>query len=314
MYEHYDYVIYHKNCYDGFTGLFVLSLTKYMDDRTIIYPDVPSATTIPSNIDNKNIIIIDVAYSKQILSNIVKRVKKMTFIDHHLSIRSDVEELDIPSIHEIVYDVNKSGASLTWEYFFPQKTLPKFIKYVQDNDIGTWKLKHTIPFITALELQYNTYPSKYNLEHWKSLLDDSIVANMIKDGILYNQYKDYLVHNNSKKISMHYFPSNKIHNMYPNIANTIGQYKVAVYNGVTCPNTASLSINILDNNDCDFVIFWVLNLNQNKYILQLRSKTVDVSEIAKTFGGGGHALASACAIDANKFTIQDLFMSFRVYK
>lgn len=309
-YHLYDYVIYHKNCMDGFTGFFLLTLTNKIHHRAIIYPDVPSANSSPPNIDNKNVIIIDVAYKKNIISDIINKAKKMTFIDHHISIRDDILSLNISYPHEIIYDEKKSGASLVWNYFFSHKTkkIPFFIKYIEDNDIGAWKLKYTIPFMSALEVKYPTIPTKENLAHWENLFNKQEVAKLIKKGKTYAEYRDYLIDQNVKKYSLESFPGEKLYSMHPIIFKSPGQYRVVVYNGGGCPSTSHLSIKFLQKVNCDFIIFWVLNMDRKEYVLQFRSNKVDVSEIAKLFGGGGHKLASACSIPENKFNITELFM------
>ena len=306
--ELYNYVIYHKNCLDGFTGYFILTLTNTIDDKAFIYPDVPSATIIPPNINNKNVIIIDVAYKKSILSEIMKKASKVTFIDHHISIRDDVASLNVTIPHKVIYDEQKSGASLAWNYFFPKRKIPYLVKYIEDNDIGAWKLKHTIPFISALEVMYPTNPTIENLYHWKKLLDKKEIIRLIKKGYIYNEYRDYLIDQNIRRYSMELFPGEKVYNMYSNFFESPGQYKVIVYNGSGCPSSSHLSIKFLQKIKCDFIIFWVLNMDRKEYVLQFRSTNVDVSEIAKLFGGGGHTLASACAIPTSKFNITDLFM------
>lgn len=307
-FEYYDYVIYHKNCFDGFTGFFILTLTNRIHDRAIIYPDVPSTNNLPPGIEDKNVIIIDVAYKKSIIMNILSKVKKMTFIDHHISIRDDILSLNISYPHEIIYDENKSGASLVWNYFFRKEKIPLFVRYIEDNDTGTWKLKHTMAFINALEVNYPPIPTKENLQQWNKLLDRNEVRKLIKRGNIYNEYRNYLIDQNVRKYSLESFPGEKLYNMFPDMFEKPGQYRVAVYNGSGCPTTSHLSIKFLQKVNCDFVIFWVLNLDRKEYVLQFRSKKVDVSRIAKLFGGGGHTLASACSISVSKIHIDDLFM------
>ena len=63
------------------------------------------------------------------------------------------------------------GASLIWKYLLPNKQIPLFIKYVEDNDTGTWKYAKTKPFIFALGINYTMTPSFDNLKKWKTLLN-----------------------------------------------------------------------------------------------------------------------------------------------
>ena len=309
MAEKYNYVIYHKNCLDGFTGFFILTLTDTINENAIIYPDVPSSSNIPPNIDNKNVIIIDVAYKKEVLSEIFKRAKQALFIDHHISIRDDVLRMDVSYPNKIIYNEYNSASVLVWKHFFGKKTskIPQFVRYIQDNDIGTWELKYTFPFISALNVNYSTQPTKENLEHWNKLFDKKEINRLVKKGLVYQEYSDYLVDQNIKKYSLEAFPSEKIFNDFPGFFGKTGQYKVVVYNGNGCPATAQLSTKFLDKIDCDFVILWVQNLDRKQYVLQFRSKNVDVANIAKLFGGGGHTLASACSISTDKYNIADLF-------
>ncbi len=61
----YNYIIYHKNCFDGFTSLIIFIKSNNYEKKHTIYPDVPSSNKIPPNIKGKNIIIMDVAYKKR---------------------------------------------------------------------------------------------------------------------------------------------------------------------------------------------------------------------------------------------------------
>ena len=54
----YNYVIFHKNCMDGFSGFFILYTSHTIDGTAHIYPDVPSARSVPPKIDGKDIIIL----------------------------------------------------------------------------------------------------------------------------------------------------------------------------------------------------------------------------------------------------------------
>src|SRR5262249_25358010 len=42
-----------------------------------------------------------------------------------------------------VFDMERSGARLAWEYFFPEKDPPWLVNYVQDRDLWRWKLPHS---------------------------------------------------------------------------------------------------------------------------------------------------------------------------
>ena len=54
--------------------------------------------------------------------------------------------------------------------------------------------------------------------------------------------------------------------------------------------------------DCDFVVIWYFDHTRQEHRVSLRSfhENVDVSEIAKSFGGGGHKSAAGFTLDKDK--------------
>lgn len=306
----YDYVIFHKNCIDGYSSFIVLTSTKYVSSDAIIFPDVPSAKNAPPKIDGRNIIIMDVAYKYDVLNEIIKRSNTVTFIDHHITIHNDVLRLknDHNKKINIFYDENESGASLTWKFFNKKKKLPDFLKYVKDNDIGKWKYSNTHAFIAALEVNYELTPDEMTINKWKKLFKIEIVKKLIGRGKIYEEYIEYLLKINSKKYSMELFPSEKIYETYNFGFSKPAQYKVAVICGSGCPSTSLLGLKLMNTLDCDFALIWLLHMDKKEYVISLRSKTLDVGKIAQIFGGGGHKLASAFSISIKLFNIQEMFM------
>jgi oligoribonuclease NrnB/cAMP/cGMP phosphodiesterase (DHH superfamily) len=305
----YNYAIYHKNCPDGFSSLMVLLKSKMITQDAIIYHDVPSAYYPPKNIDDKDLIIMDVAYKYNVLRDICERAKSVVFIDHHVTIKEDVEKLkdNFKKKITIIYDEKESGASLTWKFFFTGEKMPLFIKYIKDNDIGAWKYKETKPFIYSLRVKYDIDLKSDIVKKWKELFKDSKVKKLVKIGEIYEEYANSLLDENVRKYSMEAFPSEKIYLKFTDYFKKPGQYKVAVICGSGCPSTSLLGNKIMEVVDCDFAIIWTYNMERKEYILSFRSGEIDVGEIAKIFGGGGHKLASACSFSSEKYHIQDLF-------
>lgn len=306
----FNYVIFHRNCLDGFSAFIILTSTGMITDNAIIYPDIPAAKEVPPDLHNKNVVIMDVAYKKEILEQIFKEAKYVLFIDHHITIRNDVLQLITiySDRHEVVYDDSKSGASLTWEYFYPDKKMPKFVKYIQDNDTGAWKLKNTSYFILGLQVNYPLNLSRENIEKWNELYNNDEVKRLIKLGNKYSDYEKYLLDINAKRYTLELFPSEQVFHDYEDFFEKPGQYRVAVINGA-CPSVSLLGKKIVNEIDCDFCMIWNFHLDKKEFLISFRSKSVDVGEIAKLFGAGGHKFASACTIPLNKYIITDLFFS-----
>jgi len=303
----YNYIIYHKKCIDGFSGFFVFLKTKQWDPKPIVYPDVPSTKQIPPDIEGKNVISIDVAYSPNIVEEISKRANKYTFLDHH---KTDIEEIrNIEKNYSnlnVIYDEKESGASLTWNSFFPNLEMPTFLKYVKDNDIGEWKYKESLDFIAGLEVNYKLDPELKILKQWDNLLDNKKLLDLVNTGKKYNEYKYFLI--NKTRPTIKNFPSKKFVDKNHQLLNRENRYRIGLVE-CGCPSPSLVGKHVMENyDDLDFCIIWRYDLKSKKYFLSLRGSEkagVDVGEIAKYFGGGGHKYASGCSLPG-KYKIEDL--------
>ncbi len=298
----YDFVIYHKNCLDGYTAYLVLYSSGKIAKNAIINPDVPYTIEIPENVKDKNVIILDVSYSKHILTGIIDLAKHVTYIDHHISSMNYLD--NVQEKYKLKFnkycDINECGASLAWKYFYKKQPMPKLITYIKDNDIGIWKHKHTMPVITYINVNFSTHPK--DVKSWKVLLDDIYVYKISRTGKIYCEYMNYLMDSFSGKYCIKMFPSAKIAKM---LNCNVGQYKVVVVNG-GCPSNYIGKI-MLDKIMCDFCLIWTLDLGRQTYVISLRSKEIDVEYIANKFGGGGHKLASAFSMSSVEYNIEDMF-------
>ena len=309
--QKYNYIIYHKDCLDGYSGLFIAYYYGAFDESSHIYPDVPSARTIPPGIKDKDILIIDVAYNIDLLEKIIEKSNSVTFIDHHDTIYKDVMSLldknEFKTKLTVIFDREKCGSSLVWNKFFPDIKRPSFIKYVEDHDTGTWKHIKTKFFIFGLESNYKLIPSLENLEIWKKLLNKDIVKQLCEEGLIINKYHTKLIEQNYGKYSLESFPGTKIYGTFKEYFKKIGQYSVAVYCGLSCPSVNGISEKLLNSVECNFTMIWTLNIDKKEYIISMRSREVDVGSIAKLFGGGGHKFAAAFTISSSIYNILDLF-------
>jgi len=136
-------VLYHRDN-DGFGAAYAiykagLDVIKYISVQ--YYEDVPK---IPGT--TETLIIVDFSYPKEALLKLAQKYYVIV-IDHHKTsydelVKNRVSELDINSLH-IVFDLEKSGAVITWEYFNPDKDVPTILKYVQDYDLWQHELPGT---------------------------------------------------------------------------------------------------------------------------------------------------------------------------
>lgn len=299
----FDYIIYHKNCFDGFSSFFLIHNKNLLTDDALIYPDYPYSKSIPPEIKDKNLIIVDVAYNIKLIKEIANQVKELYFIDHHISIHKDMENLQLPNT-TVIYDKTKSGSRLIWDTFYNSVKIPAFIKYIEDYDTGKFSLNLTKQFMISLEVNYDLEPSLNNLVKWKKLFNKNEIKKLLTYGKFYLQYDYFLTDKNKKKYIITSFPSSKIYNEHNDIFDKIGQYTVALYSGTPCPSILSIYEKISIETNCDIFMIWNYNFETKEYIINMRSKKINTSEISKVFGGGGHEGASTFT---TKYKIDDLF-------
>lgn len=140
-------VIFHDPCSDGRAS--ELSARKYLSekfpDRIVRYYPMSIGDLPPEGLENKNVLICDYSYKRDVLKDLLSKVNKLLIIDHHKSAEKDLAEID--EKHKI-FLMDFSGAMLTWFYFYPKIKPPLLIKYIQDRDIWTKKLPHTDDFVS----------------------------------------------------------------------------------------------------------------------------------------------------------------------
>jgi oligoribonuclease NrnB/cAMP/cGMP phosphodiesterase (DHH superfamily) len=263
-------VIYHGDCADGFSAAWA-AWKKFASEAD--YYGAGHGESLPDGLINKEIYVLDFSFPKEIMAEVVKNNKKVVIIDHHKSAEESVK-----MAHEYVYEMDRSGAVLAWQYFFPELAVPWLLRYISDRDI--WKLE--LPDTFAIGLMLDTFDK--NFETWSKLAEE------LEDGNLRNQYieKGKLIQKYEHKIIEDIISSNK---------------EVVIFEGheiyaVNAPHFfASQMGNFLCREKPPFAIVWQWSGEIVK--VSLRSDgTVDVSEIAKKFGGGGHKAAAAFRVES----------------
>jgi uncharacterized protein len=256
-------ILYHANCKDGFGAAWA----AYQHfGATAQYIPVNYGEPIPKIEDGDDVFIVDFSYSKDILLPLAERCN-LKVIDHHKTAFEALTGLNFAT-----FDMNKSGAVLTWEYFFPDREAPNLLLYIQDRDLWRWNMPCSKEFSASL----NSWPVTF--QDW-----DSIAKN-IKNGadfdIFLQEGKAILRHINGVVENKTKQAIIKEWKGFVNVATM----NLTEYISETCHN-------ILQVTEASFVATYFDA--EDKRIWSLRSRgDVDVSAIAKQFGGGGHKAAA----------------------
>lgn len=281
-----DIVLYHKNCTDGVASAAVIeyyrtrantSFTSWIDYIPMSYGETPP------DVIGKNVVICDFSFKKDILLDMISKANSLIILDHHKTAEADLK--DIESKHKI-FDMNYSGAMITWLYMFDNALPPRFIRYVQDRDLWQKRIPGSEEFaLYALSLNCNIskFVECFDDEHVeKAVKLGSGMLTMSKiniDRILRNSELKFVRFSNGETYLVAYVDSciymselgNELINKYPN---------------------------------ADFSV--VSRKSNNIYYHSLRSSDdrLDVTNIAKLYNGGGHRNASGCS--SNNFYIGNI--------
>lgn len=263
-----NYVIYHFPCHDGFTAawcayMYLLNYVKDMDEVTFYRARHGG---VPPDVTNKNVIIVDFSYKRDVLVGMKEKANNLIVLDHHISAQKELEGLDFG-----FFDMERSGAGLAWDYFFEMLPRPTFVNYVEDRDLWRWTNNNNnnskdfmIAFMELVPMDFNVYAT---------YLYESNVEKCIADGALIRQYVDRKVERACQRA----------------VLTTFLGHKIKVVNSTEFVSDVGNKL----CQDCDFVIVWYHDNKNKRFPVSLRSNgDVDVSEIAKKFGGGGHAAAA----------------------
>ncbi|CAH6421158.1 Hypothetical protein KVN_LOCUS164 [uncultured virus] len=274
-----DFVIYHHPCTDGFASAFIVWYYFKTNHKNItFYPAIHNETPIP-DVTGKNVLICDFSYKKEILKVMISQANSLLIIDHHKSAKKELMDLDDKYK---IFDMNHSGASLTWKFFFPDTELPYLIKLIEDRDIWGKKFKETKYFAAWF------YLLPFENSIYELYLEDEI---FLKKNIE-EKGKSYYELNKKNILNALNYTANK----FTKIGNKF--YFVSYLN--TSVLKSDIGNKILKYFPVsNFSCIYNINDKTDSTSFSLRSLKhhTDVSIIASLFNGGGHKCASGIKID-----------------
>ncbi len=274
--------VYHKNCTDGTTAAAIL-LKKFPNCKLFPfehkYKDEDFQNLL-NEIDQKTTVyIVDFAFPQEDMEKILKKAKKVVVIDHHIGVYEPLKQLASRYQNlEYVFDNNRSGASLTWLYFFGEP-IPELVKLVEDKDIWTWKYGDKTKYVNAFLFMYTNQPEKV-----KEMLEED-VDKLLEKGKIISEYTDYIIETFVEKAKPTYL--------------RIGEYLVKGYNAGLFQSEIG---NILSSKLGEPVALF--NISGDFVKISFRScegQKPTALELAKKLGGGGHKHAAGAGIPIQKF-------------
>ncbi len=277
--------IYHGHCDDGFAAAWA-ARKAFVPGFFEFYPGVYQQQ--PPDVTGRHVLLVDFSYKRPVLLEMAAKARTIVILDHHKTAAEDLSGFrepapfvewrngDTPLIESsdapiaALFDMGRSGAGLTWDFFAKGKPRPDFIDYIEDRDLWRKALPGGDEFTIALR----SYPQDF--EVWDGLVRAGANA-LIAEGKSIQRY--YRLRVEELKRSAYEAWIDGYHCWIAN-APYFAASEVA---GELAEKTGFGA--------CYFEV------EKDRFQYSLRARgDFDVSEVAKKFGGGGHKGAAGFTV------------------
>lgn len=294
-----DIVIYHANCDDGFGAAFAAWL-RWGDDVEYMPAHYGSA---PPEVLDKHVLIVDFSYKAEGLRSL-EGAASVTILDHHKSAAEDLadyrrfadkpERFTMPVIASMaedlrrnsyppinaLFDMNRSGAVMAWEFCHPGKDVPWLFRLIEDRDLWRFQYDETRPF----SLYLRSLP--YDFIGWSLVLntleDEELRHQLMMEACSIERYHTRLVEDVARHHDLVSFPG--VDGMVPVAASPYRLASDVAHQLLTLHRDAPFAATV--NHRADTV----------GYSLRSEDHRLDVSKIAQRYGGGGHRNAAGFSV------------------
>lgn len=256
--------IYHKDCSDG-KGAALAVWLRFGD--SCLYHPAANGDPPPYEVWGRDVVLVDFCYPPDTMQDLSHIANSIIVLDHHKTSLQDLQnQKPLLQNTKLIFDLKKSGAALAWNYFHKQ-SLPTLLWHIQDRDLSQYKSVNTKGIVEGLK----HYP---DFRDWQPFLDGTVSLQ-----VLQNKGESILdfVNIEAKKALQ---STTKIE---------IGGHIVPLYNLPDFMVCDTLAMALQEHPDAPFAASYYDRCGCRTYSLRSRQgHDVDVGEVAKKFGGGGH--------------------------
>ena len=291
-----DIVYYHGGCPDGWCAAYIAKM-KY-----------PNATLVPLSygkvdfermlleVQDKEVLMVDFSLKTRAQNDAINgAAKRFLVLDHHKSAAQIIGDANYA-----IFDMNRSGAGLTFDYLYDADSLyhlelsvynptadpcmpplkrPWWVSYTEDQDLWRFALPNSRAINQYLNVQTRTFEAWLYMLKFLSVGDEKdTLAQVARLGGAIQQYVDYMIAGAMKDVNKGSFKfDGKLYSVGVVNNGHIGTSEIgeAIYNA-----------------GYDIALMWREDDN-GQIRIGLRSKVADVGAIASLWpGGGGHKASS----------------------
>ena len=273
-------VIYHGNCLDGFGAAYAAHRHFSSLGVEAEYYAASHGEPMPE-CDGREVYVVDFSYKRPSMKELCQRAERVTVLDHHISAQEDLEGLESEHDNlEVVFDMGRSGAVITWEYFH-QQPVPRLLLHVQDQDLWNFDLPGTSDINSALM----SYPFSFELWHEVVCSEERFTA-LLSEGQAINRFRREMIDNYKERAVM----------------GRIAGYEVPVVN---CPRAIISELVGELSEGHPFAAGYQDKGDKRSWSLRSsRNGGEDVAKVAALFGGGGHKNAAGFGTEIPESLLQ----------
>lgn len=292
--------IYHGNCDDGFAAAWVVR--KALGPANVeFYPGVYQKP--PPEHAGRDVIFVDFSYKRPVLDQMARSAKSILILDHHKTALEDLADLPAPFDYPTwktagmgmaaLFDMDRSGAGLAWDYFFSRQPRPAFINYVEDRDL--WR--KSLPCGDEFTIALRSYPQDF--EVWDDLIKNWSVNHLIEEGRAIQRYYRLRVEELKRSAYPAFLQPMASAEKFDPAAHPMLQPSPARCWIANAPYFAASEVagELCERDGAHFgACYFEAEAGRWQYSLRSRGN-FDVSAIARSFGGGGHKNAAGFSVD-----------------
>lgn len=253
-------IIYHGHCPDGFTAAWAAAehLQSDFELHAGQYGKAPPLDLARG----KNVLVVDFSYPREQCEELRSVANSIRIFDHHKTAESALAGLDYA-----MFDMERSGAGITWDELHASER-PWVVDYVEDRDL--WRFD--LPDSRAVSLFVRCCP--HDLARWSEMAALPLGA-VLEQARGCERYLEHYVQDAAGR----------------SWVSTLFGNRCAVVN-LTYTGVSDVLHELLTRHGVDVALGWHVSPSRSIACSLRSTVAVDCSEIARAFGGGGHATAS----------------------
>ena len=181
--------VYHSNCADGFGAAWCVR-HALGEENVEFYPGVYQND--PPDVTGRDVIFVDFCYKRDVMLGLLEKAHCIFLLDHHKTAMEDMvgvgtkfgtDSRDVEFLQSVhagtydrrsehprlylyrLFDMERSGAGIAWDFFHPHEQRPQLIDFIEDRDL--WRFRYS----ETRAIQANLFSYPYDFAVWDQLMD-----------------------------------------------------------------------------------------------------------------------------------------------